>query len=150
MTNQRFFMAVNVLSRQLALPAFVEDVRAVIARHRIDPRSLVIEITESAVMADPEASLLRLHGLKALGVDLAIDDFGRGYSSLNYLCRFPVDVLKIDKSFVDSSEERSQKTRMLVETVLGLARGLGLHVVTEGIDRAGQLEVLAALGCPEG
>ena len=94
---------VNLSSRQLAQPDVVAEVAEVLAATRVAPTSLVIEITETTLMRDTEATLAKLRDLKALGIRLAVDDFGTGYSSLGYLRRFPFDVLKLDKSFVDGS-----------------------------------------------
>lgn len=98
-------------------------------------------------MGDPEAALVSMRRLKALGVSLAIDDFGTGYSSLAYLQRFPVDVLKIDRSFVRDLPREDSDSRELVRAIMALARSLRLGVVAEGVETREQLELLAELGC---
>jgi diguanylate cyclase (GGDEF)-like protein/PAS domain S-box-containing protein len=140
------YITVNLSARQLADPALVGDVEAVLHASGLAPGRLVLEITETVLMADMAGTLERLHLLKALGVRLAIDDFGTGYSSLRYLQRFPVDVLKIDKSFVDRVDGDAHDAA-LVRTIVALGEMLGLTTVAEGIERAAQREHLGALGC---
>jgi diguanylate cyclase (GGDEF)-like protein/PAS domain S-box-containing protein len=140
-------MAVNVSACQLQRPEFIEEVRAALSGSGIEPSSLTLELTESVMMEDLELSLLRLHGLRALGVKLAIDDFGTGYSSLNYIRQFPVDVLKIDRSFLaDPSPDMAQLTAAIV----ALARIFRLKVVAEGIENPRQLELLRGMNCDFG
>ncbi len=141
-------ISVNVSVKQLQAPNFVRDVESALAAARIDPASLILEVTESVMMQDVESTLKRLHELKALGVRLAIDDFGTGYSSLTYLRRFPFDLLKIDKSFVDdvAGNDDKELTRAIVE----IAKTLGLDVIAEGIEAADQVERLVEMGCEFG
>jgi len=113
-----------------------------------DPRDLVVEITESVLIDDSMGSNDRLDQLRALGVRLALDDFGTGYSSLAYLQRFPVDTVKIDRSFVKTVDERGGDA--IVGAVLGLTAGLGSSVVAEGIETQGQLDRLREMGCRHG
>jgi EAL domain-containing protein (putative c-di-GMP-specific phosphodiesterase class I) len=131
-------MAVNVSPRQLATTEFVGVVEAALETSGLDPALLCLEITESAVLADPEAATQVLERLKAIGVRLAIDDFGLGYSSLSQLkALLPVDTIKIDKSFVDGVTIDGED-HAIVDSVLRLAAGLGLAAVAEGrIERAG-------------
>ena len=139
-------MSVNVSARQLGDPTFVETVAATLSASGLDPGSLVLEITESVVMDDSDALLERLHALKALGIRLAIDDFGTGYSSLSYLRRLPVDILKVDKSFIDAidvDDEAFKLTRVIVR----MARTLHLSVIAEGVERASQVARLRRIGC---
>jgi diguanylate cyclase (GGDEF)-like protein/PAS domain S-box-containing protein len=140
------YVAVNISGRQLQDPAFVGDVAAALARAELAPEALLLEITEGVVMHDIEANLERLAALKALGVRVAIDDFGTGYSSLAYLQRFPVDVLKIDKSFVDGVHERDSD-EALARTIVSMGRTLSLCTVAEGVEHAAQRDTLRALGC---
>jgi diguanylate cyclase (GGDEF)-like protein/PAS domain S-box-containing protein len=142
-------MSVNLSARQLSRPGIVDDVRRVLAETRLAPESLVLEITETAVMRDLDASILRLHELKGLGVRLAIDDFGAGYSSLTSIRRFPVDILKVDRSFVEGVSDDGEVSA-LAGAIIELAAILELHPVAEGIERAEQLERLVALGCEQG
>ncbi len=146
------FIAINVSARQLSAPSLLEEVKAALADSGIAPDLVVLEITESAVMADAQESLLRLAELKEVGVKIAVDDFGTGYSSLNYLRRFPVDVLKIDKVFIEEIDEALADggKPVLVHTIIEIGRTLGLQVVAEGIERSEQLMALRALGCEQG
>lgn len=146
-------LSVNVSGRQLEdIDALVADVRAALAGagvggEPLPPDALVLEMTESVLMHRTDDTLGRLAALKALGVGLAVDDFGTGYSSLAYLQRFPVDVLKIDKAFVDGVADDGGD-RAIARTVLALGQALGLRVVAEGVERDAQRQALAAMGCP--
>jgi diguanylate cyclase (GGDEF)-like protein/PAS domain S-box-containing protein len=142
-------MHVNVSGRDLSRPDFVPRVREILARHRVEPGHLVLEITESTAMEQREASMRTLAELGELGVKLSIDDFGTGYSSLAYLSTLPFDCLKIDRSFV-SDMERSPKNVEIVRTVLTLGRSLGKQVIAEGIETHEQLARLKELGAPAG
>jgi EAL domain-containing protein (putative c-di-GMP-specific phosphodiesterase class I) len=140
-------MAVNVSALQLASGAgLVDSVAAVLRDSGVDPSVLVLEITETALMGNPEAALEILTRLKALGVNLAIDDFGTGYSSLVYLKRFPVDLLKVDRSFI-SGLGQNQEDSAIVASVVGLARAVGVVAVAEGVETIEQLVALQELGC---
>jgi EAL domain-containing protein (putative c-di-GMP-specific phosphodiesterase class I) len=139
-------MAVNVASRQIQDPGFVETVRAVLAGSGLPPASLVVEVTESALLDVGEATTVAIAGLKGLGIRIALDDFGTGYSSLSHLRRFPIDVLKIDRSFVDGIDGHDQGERALVRSIIRLARSLDLEIVAEGVERHGQAVGLTALG----
>jgi diguanylate cyclase len=138
-------VCVNLAARQLLDPAAVTTVASILNRTAIDPRRVVLEITES-VFLDTEAIGHRLHQLRALGVMLAIDDFGTGYSSLSYLTRLPVDIVKIDRSFVERLGG-PPGDEVLVRAVVQLARSLGLRSVGEGVETATQLERLQSFGC---
>jgi diguanylate cyclase (GGDEF)-like protein/PAS domain S-box-containing protein len=142
-------MSVNVSMRQLESDSLIDDVRNALHGHRLDPSALVIEVTESALMKDARATVSRLHRLKELGVSIAVDDFGTGYSSLTYLRQFPVDVLKIDRSFV-SSMDGSENSNALVRTLVELGRSLGIVTLAEGIEEEGQLDFLRAQNCQSG
>jgi diguanylate cyclase (GGDEF)-like protein/PAS domain S-box-containing protein len=139
-------ISVNVAARQLADPGFADDVATVIARSALDPHRLVLELTETALMRADDVSNHNLERLQQLGIHIAIDDFGTGYSSLAYLARLPIDVLKIDRSFVEHCDQRGGGLR-LVETIIALGHGLELTVVAEGVERESQLEQLRAVGC---
>jgi len=143
------YVTVNLSARQLENPSLVEDVWAALQVSRLAPERLFLEITETVLMADTRGTLGRLKALKALGVQLGIDDFGTGYSSLRYLQRFPVDVLKIDKSFVDGVD-RDDHDAALVRTIVALGDMLGLATVAEGIERSSQRDHLRAIGCHRG
>ena len=140
-------MAVNVSARQLAQGGdLVPLVADALAESGIDPATLVLEVTESAVMDDAEATLGVLTALKVLGVRLAIDDFGTGYSSLVYLKRFPVDQLKVDRTFVDGLGEHGDDAA-IVASIIGLAHAVGIVAVAEGVETAEQLVALQGHGC---
>ena len=142
-------VSVNVSSAQLRQPTFVADVAAALSRARLEPRSLVLELTETSLMTDPELAVERLRALKRLGVRLAVDDFGTGHSSLRYLREFPIDVLKIAKPFVDDVT-RGREESALARAIIDLGQTFALDVVAEGIERVDQLSALRALGCPLG
>jgi diguanylate cyclase (GGDEF)-like protein/PAS domain S-box-containing protein len=143
------YVSVNVSARQFRTPGFVDLVRQALADAGARPEWLLLEITESLVLRDADQVWADLRTLRAMGVRIAIDDFGTGYSSLSYLRQMPVDVLKIDKSFIDDVLG-SRQQRALVEAIVTLARNLDLVVVAEGIEEPGQQAELAAMGCPYG
>ena len=142
-------VTVNVSSRQLEDATFLDDVAAALAESGIAPRALVLELTESTIAQHPEVMRERLIALKALGVRLAIDDFGTGYSSLSYLQQFPIDVLKIDKRFVDNVT-RGGAHAALARTIVALADALAVQCVAEGIEALDQRVCLSELGCALG
>jgi len=140
-------MAVNVSVAQLQRAEFIDEVRDALAESAIVPSSLTLELTESVMMQDMELSLLRLNALREVGVQLAIDDFGTGYSSLNYVRQFPVDVLKIDRSFL---ADRNPEVTELTAAIVQVARIFNLKAVAEGIESTGQLEQLRGIHCDFG
>ncbi|HUZ19390.1 MAG TPA: EAL domain-containing protein [Acidimicrobiales bacterium] len=140
-------IAVNLSSRQLADPQLADDVRTALAMSGLSADQLVLEITESSLVVDTGRALSVLRELKSIGVQLAIDDFGTGYSSLNYLRQFPIDLLKIDKAFVDPLADPTGEGEAFITTIVSLARSLGLHIVAEGIEHVEQQIQLARLGC---
>ncbi|HKZ08739.1 MAG TPA: EAL domain-containing protein, partial [Methylomirabilota bacterium] len=142
-------IGVNLSARQLQDPNLVALVSRVLTDSGLDPRSLKLEITESVVMQDAPATLTTLHTLRDLGIRLAIDDFGTGYSSLGYLKRFPIDTLKIDRSFVEGITSDPEDTA-IVQAVISVAKSLGLSVTAEGIETEEQLLRLRELGCDRG
>jgi len=142
-------VAVNVSGRQLRHADLVSEVAAILERSGLAPGRLVLEITETVLLDDLVPTLATLRALKELGVRLAIDDFGTGYSSLSYLRELPVDVLKVDKSFVDPLE-CSADGRRLAANILRMAGDLGLTTVAEGIESATQAEALVAMSCDVG
>jgi diguanylate cyclase (GGDEF)-like protein/PAS domain S-box-containing protein len=142
-------MSVNVSGRQVQEPGFVDEVAAVLAGTALPPQRLTLEFTESVLMRDANATAGMLAQLKALGVRLAIDDFGTGYSSLSYLRRFPIDVLKIDASFVAAMSSGSDQTA-LVRSIVKLGETLHLETVAEGIEQPAQLSDLRSLGADLG
>jgi diguanylate cyclase (GGDEF)-like protein len=141
-----FFVSVNLSARQLTHPDLVEDVAEALGTSALHPASLCLEITETAVMEDVRTVASVLGRLKELGVRLAIDDFGTGYSSLAYLKRFPIDVLKIDRAFMEGLGVGGEDAA-IVAAMVRLADALGLLVIAEGLETAGQLAELQRLGC---
>jgi diguanylate cyclase (GGDEF)-like protein/PAS domain S-box-containing protein len=144
------FLSVNLSPRQLYEPDLVRQVRAVLDETRLDPGALVLEITEGALLQGLEETKRKLADLKALGVRLAIDDFGSGSSTLAYLGEFPVDILKIDRSFIRGMSENPEEGRILVQAILDLARALHLDTVSEGIELQEQRAALLTSGCGSG
>jgi len=142
-------IAVNLSPRQLQHPAIVDEVKATLAAADLDPHSLVLEITETAVMEQLDAAVAILTRLRQLGVRLALDDFGTGYSSLSYLQRLPVDILKIDRTFV-SGVAGSAEESALARAIVNLGQTLGLETIAEGIETPEQLAALRELGCQLG
>ncbi|MDP2292392.1 MAG: EAL domain-containing protein [Actinomycetota bacterium] len=139
-------MAVNVSARQIASPTLVAAVRSALADSGIEPSSLVLEMTETTLIHDARAASERLKELSALGVRLAIDDFGTGYSSLSYLRQFPVDILKIDRSFISMISDRTQ-VPAIVRGLLDLAHTLELETVAEGVELTAQRDQLRSENC---
>lgn len=140
-----FTLAVNVSARQLADAGFVDDVAQVLRACSFPAENLVLEVTETALVDDAELALERLVQLKALGIRLAVDDFGTGYSSLSQLQRFPMDIVKIDKAFVDHVLE--PHGAIFVRTIVTLAHDLELETIAEGVEDAAQHAALAGMGC---
>jgi EAL domain-containing protein (putative c-di-GMP-specific phosphodiesterase class I) len=139
-------ISVNLSGRQLGHPALVADVHAILASTGVAPGQLELEITESVLMDDVDRSAETLLALKALGVKLVVDDFGTGYSSFSYLRRFPVDVLKVDRSFVDGLGTNPGDAA-IVTAIVTLAHTLGLQAVAEGVETPEQLAELRRLDC---
>jgi diguanylate cyclase (GGDEF)-like protein/PAS domain S-box-containing protein len=143
------YVSVNVSARQFSAPGFVDGVRRVLDSSGLEPEALMLELTESVLLRRNERVISDLIELKAIGVKLAIDDFGTGYSSLGYLRELPVDVLKLDKSFVDGIAVSEQRLA-LAEGIVQIARTLQLRVVAEGIESEVQRDLLIAMGCQFG
>jgi diguanylate cyclase (GGDEF)-like protein/PAS domain S-box-containing protein len=140
-------MAVNLSGRQLESSSLMGHVRNALAEHGIASSALILEVTETVLLADPTA-VAKLDGLKALGVRLAIDDFGTGYSSISYLRRFPVDILKIDREFIDGAD--SPEGVKLLRGIAQLGRLVGLELIAEGIERSEQIAPIVEAGCAAG
>ncbi len=139
-------VAVNLSARQLHDPGLVGQIRNALRDSNVAPRRLTFEITESAVMDNAEEAATILADLKGLGVALAVDDFGTGYSSLAYLHRFPIDELKIDRSFIVGAIEHPDSTA-IINGIVGLARNLGLRTVAEGVETEAQRQIVSRAGC---
>ncbi|AYC34729.1 EAL domain-containing protein [Pseudomonas cavernae] len=145
----RLVLAVNLSPRELRQPDLVPRISDCLQRHGLPATALELEITEGVLLEDVDQCIAAMLTLKALGVRFAIDDFGTGYSSLTYLKRLPLDRLKIDRSFISDLESEASG-RMLVETILVIARNLGLECIAEGIESAAQLQHLRSHGCALG
>lgn len=139
-------VSVNLSGIQLQHGNIIKQVEQVLAETNIAPHMLELEITESAIMKDPETVIDTLITLKDMGVVLSVDDFGTGYSSLNYLKRFPIDTLKIDACFVRDVQTDSDD-RAIIKSIIALARNMGLKIVAEGVETQAQYEILENLGC---
>jgi EAL domain-containing protein (putative c-di-GMP-specific phosphodiesterase class I) len=139
-------VAVNLSPRQFRQADLVEAIAAILAETGVDPACLELEITESAAMQNADSTIAALQRLRAMGVSLAIDDFGTGYSSLSYLKRFPIDKLKIDRSFILGIPEDGDDTA-IVQAIAAMAGSLGLKLLAEGVENEAQRAFLAAQGC---
>jgi EAL domain-containing protein (putative c-di-GMP-specific phosphodiesterase class I) len=141
-------VAVNVSARQFSAIDLVPGIEAVLADTGLDPACLELELTESLFMSDVTPAVELLHRMKALGVNLSIDDFGTGFSSFSYLSRFPIDVLKIDRSFVNDITHDANDAA-IVASIIALAHNLRLSVIAEGVETVEQLDYLRHQGCDE-
>jgi len=141
-------VSVNLSARQFEHQSLSDIVASVLRRTGLDPAQLELELTESLALQDSERVLAVLEDVRSLGVSCSIDDFGTGYSGLNYLTRFPIDRLKIDKSFIHQIESGGRDAK-LVSAVIALAHGLGLEVVAEGVETPEQLAFLRSHGCDQ-
>ncbi len=146
--HQGLKVAVNISGQQMRQPNFLKMVEGIIRETAIDPALLELEITESVIMENAEKTISILKGLKEMGILLSIDDFGTGYSSLSYLRNFPIDRIKIDRSFITCVNSVTADTK-IVEAIISLARSLGLKVVAEGVENEEQLQFLHRRGCDE-
>ena len=142
-------VSVNLSTRQFASPSLVQDIDQVLATTGIDPARLKLEITESAIMDSAESAIALLAALRSRQIQICIDDFGTGYSSLGYLHRFPLDILKIDRSFINQSDT-SNVSYQVVDIIMALAQRMQLTVVAEGVETQDQLQTLQQLGCELG
>jgi diguanylate cyclase (GGDEF)-like protein/PAS domain S-box-containing protein len=143
------FISVNLSSKQFSQNTLISTFAAILQETGVKPQTVKLEITESVVMENIDTATDMLRQLRALGVQLAIDDFGTGYSSLSYLHRFPIDTLKIDRSFVTRMSENNENTE-IVRTIVVLAQNLGMDVIAEGVETNEQLVLLQKLGCENG
>jgi EAL domain-containing protein (putative c-di-GMP-specific phosphodiesterase class I) len=144
--RDRMYLSVNVSVLQLADPAFLSVLTAALDDSGFAADHLWLEITEGAILQDPEATVATLGRIRQIGAHISIDDFGTGYSSLSYLKQLPVEILKIDRSFVDHLDEDADD-RAIVRAVIALGESLGLAVIAEGVERPSQAEQLTSLGC---
>jgi len=141
-------VAVNLSARQLREPRFVDMVKQVLRESRVDPSGLEIEITESMLMSDAESAVVALTDLHDIGIHVAMDDFGTGYSSLSYLKRFPIDTIKIDRSFVADITTNADDAE-IIRTIITMGHTLNRRVVAEGVETDEQCDLLAEYHCNE-
>jgi diguanylate cyclase (GGDEF)-like protein/PAS domain S-box-containing protein len=139
-------LSVNFSARQFGQPTFVSTIAAILTETKLDPVWLELELTEGSIMKDPEQAIEKLKALRQMGIKIAIDDFGTGYSSLSYLKRFPIDTLKIDKSFVNDVCT-DPNDAAIVRAIVTLGHSLGLTVIAEGVETQGQLDYVNSIGC---
>ena len=147
-SHRSLSLSVNLSARQVAQPDLLDRIKEALETSKLNPHCLKLEITESVVMENAEAAALMFKQLRSLGVQLSIDDFGTGYSSLSYLHRFPLNYLKIDRSFV--MRLTTDNDNAIVRTISTLARNLGMEVIAEGIETEEQYQQLKMLGCEYG
>jgi EAL domain-containing protein (putative c-di-GMP-specific phosphodiesterase class I) len=148
-SNPLLSISINISAQHFSHPSLLKDIQQVLEQTGLDPISLKLEITESAIMQDPVAVTQVLHCLKDMDVQTYLDDFGTGYSSLAYLCQFPIDTLKIDRSFISGITADSEHLK-IIRSILQMAWNLGMNVVAEGIETKDQLACLRALKCDYG
>lgn len=148
-TDPPLTLSVNLSGKQLSRADLIDEIKAALKETGLDPSTLKLEITESVIMENAEHAVEMLLQLRALNVQINVDDFGTGYSSLSYLHRFPINTLKIDRSFVNRIGEQNENSE-IIGTILTLARNLGMDVIAEGVETGEQLARLRALGCGHG
>ena len=141
-----FFVSINLSAKQFIEPHLINQIKHAVQTHHISPTNLKFEITESIFLDNPETALSMLQQLRALGIRIAIDDFGTGYSSLSYLHTFPIDTLKIDRSFV-SSMQSNITSKNIVHAIISLSNSIGMDVIAEGVETEQQKNELQELGC---
>ena len=141
-----FTVAINLSGMQFRQSDFKQNIEAIFAETSVDPSLICLELTESVIMGDAENTIATLHGLKELGVKLSIDDFGTGYSSLSYLQKFPLDTLKVDRSFITDIGENSDNMA-ITEAIIAMGHSLGLQIIAEGVETQAQLDFLIARSC---
>lgn len=142
---EKLSMSVNISSKQFTQHDFVEQINLILKEVNLNASNLNLEITEGSVMQDPISVASKLRQIKEIGIDLMMDDFGTGYSSLNYLRTFPIDILKIDRSFI--TQMQNEAGLEIVKTIINLAHNLRMQVVAEGVENSGQAKCLKELGC---
>ena len=140
------YLSVNISARQLSSPALVATFKAILSQTDADASRIVIEVTETSLMHDIDANMDVLFQIAALGHKVAVDDFGTGYSSLGRLVEMPVNILKVDRAFIDGVDQ-TEKGRALVRAIISMSRALGLKVIAEGMETKAELDVLDELGC---
>jgi len=146
LVQQPFYVAINLSTKDLQKTNFPDRLNNILQKTKMNPKHIALEITEGSLMEDPKQTITALQQCRQAGAAIFVDDFGTGYSSLSYLSLLPLDVLKIDQSFVRDILT-NKHNRMIANSTINLAHGLGLHVVAEGIETTGQLELLKMIGC---
>ena len=139
-------VSVNISVKHLLKNDFLDEIKKILSDCEIQPSCLEIEITESVMIDSVERAKEIIEEVKALGIQIAIDDFGTGYSSLSYLHNFPANLLKVDKSFIDTIEE-GESSRKYVESIISIGHVLGMEVISEGVEEEKQLAILKEIGC---
>jgi EAL domain-containing protein (putative c-di-GMP-specific phosphodiesterase class I) len=147
--SSEVFVGVNLSAKQLVVPDLVARIEEIVAHAGVSPSRIEFELTESSVMIDPELALRQLEALKRKGFRLSIDDFGTGHSSLSYVHRFPVDRIKVDRSFLLRARTEHE-TDVVMRAIIDLGTQLGLEVVAEGVETDVELAKLQAIGCKLG
>jgi EAL domain-containing protein (putative c-di-GMP-specific phosphodiesterase class I) len=146
-TDGQLIIAVNLSARQLTEPKLVDSVKEIVWGAGVDPRQIMLEITESLLVEDSDAAVATLWQLRSLGFRLAVDDFGTGYSSLSRLSDLPIDEMKIDKSFIDRIGTSPNDSAPIISAAVAMGHALGLTVVAEGVETAEQAVFLRQIGC---
>ena len=146
--GESFFISINLSIKQFSQVNLITEIQKILRKTNLAPQNLKLEITESIMMSNMKANIAKIQLLKKLGIMICIDDFGTGYSSLSYLHRFPIDVLKIDRSFVSCIEEK-RENQEIIEAIIILAHKLGMKVVAEGVETEAQFNKLKSLGCEQ-
>jgi len=146
--NDSFFISINLSIKQFSQINLITEIQKILIETNLSPQNLKLEITESIMMSNMKVNVAKMQVLKKLGIQICIDDFGTGYSSLSYLHRFPIDVLKIDRSFVNCLKEKKENQE-IIEAIIILAHKLGMEVVAEGVETKAQLNQLKLLGCEQ-
>ena len=147
--EENTWLAVNISPLQLGKGILVQQVESALSQWNFDASRLELEITETALLQENDASIKELHEIKSLGIKIALDDFGTGYSSMTYLQRFPFDKIKINRSFV-SGEELNEHSPAIVRAIVNLAGDMNIETIAEGIETESQLETLRGIGCTHG
>lgn len=144
MTDVR--VSINFSGMQVEQDSFIDEIKGALSKHNLPGEALEVEITENVIMNDMSSVIKKLRELAGLNIKIAVDDFGTGYSSLSYLQQFPINTLKIDKSFISTMNETEEATS-IVDAIVAMAKGLKLSLIAEGVETDPQLEYLKSLGC---
>ncbi len=146
--SQSFFISINLSIKQFSQSNLISEIEKILKETNLSPQNLKLEITESIMMSNLKTNIAKIQRLKDMGIQFCIDDFGTGYSSLSYLHRFPIDVLKIDRSFINCIDVK-RENQAIIEAIIILAHKLGMKVIAEGVEKTNQLNKLKLLGCEQ-